>query len=155
MFRRRHLVSCYLLHWIWFWLIVLIIYQFEFLIHKISFLILPFCIGLFNPLHENSGAILVIEIIFLESKHLRLVLFALIPSFQVLLLIANILNILVLNIPLSSFLLHNLVDLARVKVNLRGRVFRIQVLLDWGRRTDWVNIIYRCLPLVLCLFWHL
>ena len=59
-----------------------------------------------------------VEIVFFKGKHLGLILFPLIPPFEVLLLVTNVLDILVLNIALGSLLLYDLVDLACVKVNL-------------------------------------
>lgn len=59
-----------------------------------------------------------IKIIFLEGKHFVIILFTMIPSFHILLTIANVFNIFIDNITMCSFLLDNLINLISIIINL-------------------------------------
>lgn len=101
----------------------LVVDEFELLVDEISPFILPLSIGLLNMLHKYPWAILVVEIILLKSEHFIVVFSLLIPSFQILLFIAHVLNVLIQNINIGSFFFNDLVYLICVKICLRIEVF--------------------------------
>ena len=79
-----------------------------------------------------------VEVIFFKGEHFGVVLAMVVPPFQILLIIAHVLDVLVLDVAMGAFLFDDFVDLAGVEVDLRGGVFGVEVLVDGRRRVDWV-----------------
>jgi hypothetical protein len=91
---------------------------------------LPLGVGLLYTFHEDTWAILVIEIILLECEHFVVELFTLILPLQIFLKINEILNIFVEDISGSPPLLDDLIDHVGIEVDLRSCIFVEQFLLD-------------------------
>ena len=104
----------------------LIIDKLEFFINMISFFILPLGISFFYIFSEYPWTILVIEIVLFEGKHFCIILFTLIPSFQIFLAVKQILNILIEYINIGSFFFDDLIYFICIEIRLRIRIFFVQ-----------------------------
>lgn len=129
---HRYIILWFLVISMWISLtgVRLIIDKFKSLIDQISFLILPFGIGLLYSFHEDAWAVLVIEIILFKCEHFIIKFFGLVPSLQILLLIYNVLDIFVENIGCGSSLLDDLIDHVWVEVNLWSWILIKEFILD-------------------------
>ena len=134
------------------WISFFVIDQLQFSINHISLFILPFCINVFDPLHKNSRTIFMVKIIFLKCKHLLLIFTMRIPSFKILLGIANILDILVNNVVISTFFLYNIINYISIEIYLGRRVFSIHIFHCYYAiwRIILIHLVFR----VWSLLWH-
>ena len=75
-----------------------IIDNFQSFVNEIAFLVLPLGIGLLDAFQKDAWAIVMVEIVLFECEHLVIVLSHVIPSFEVLFQIEQVLHILVQDI---------------------------------------------------------
>lgn len=118
-------------------LIGLFVEDFEFFIDEVSFFILPASVWFFDAFNEYSGAVFMVEVVFLEREHLAIELLSLVPSFEVFFKIQQVLNIFIENVDIGPLFLDDLVDLVGVEVGLGGRKFIIQSFLHRQRPFPW------------------
>ena len=93
--------------------------MFQFFIDDIPLSILPFGINDLDSLHEDSGAVLMVEVVLLEGKHFVPELLALVEPLHILLLVDQVLNILEVGCPVGSLVPDEFVDGFAVEVGFR------------------------------------